>query len=1495
MPIYTGELTHKTDSKTGQLRHTEGVTDDMEVALIFHAQRGLNKNAKMSSNGKVAMVELFPDDANSHNGAVYVDASEMNRVDEVDFFKKHVLDIDSFKFVYYFLKKNRLSELRAKFSRIMPMSNVDSLNDAQGEVLAKAFLGLYSDEEAEKEIYGGHDDKQAVKDALKHEFVGQGLKKTSIVEANGLEFEVVTVIKSCSFGKDYIQANCAILSANALGTNASASGNERRVLQSYKRILSEKNFPNITGKSEIRKEKIEVPKTGIEFRRNIGNYRDFISRIRNEVVREFQEWANKFEAEDLGVSEIPTVNTATVLVHLISELNVAKSEIRFTSTTCTKESLERYNDGEIDAVGVLRENNDKFVQLFAKAIEKRFIDEDVFDTYTNRVIDALERNEKAGIAPAHLQGKVNSAVSKEIHKYVDTITASGDAVELFETYRSLNQNHDTTIIDNVLAYVREHLDEWKVYDPNEEKNKFRKLLSSEISKIVQRAFDHFKSEGDKWLNEHLNDYLEEFDKRADKENVETLYKEILAKAEKELPKQTSENAENIDEIVDEAVKIRKTLLIQDASAYGYEKMLEDELKSDSDSLKPVSQNELSRRLNVYLDSVGGLEQYVNELASKNVENARKALHNFAELLVKEGKVPTAEYVAENFEWDEDDIRAIFSHNFKEVAHKEFADMIQKVSDAQSIRKKNKEIIAYALELLVATELLKGFTDSSNWVPRLNAVIACWGDFKNYPDETAEAVKESFVEKYAEFYQNESKRIAHEFAPKIETIVADYDPSDENPTDWNECVRPLSKEYDGEKIKPLVDKMFSNGNYVQYGQEQTSKFDAKEFAHEIALKSKASLQELLVQKVKEILSSKGIVVDDLKERLSEKDYVAEIIGENGYSIEDIANEIAQSTSSTEELSDLDIRSNALDEFSEWFKTETERALEGKRETCLSWILNQHFGNFYENSSAVDAITAKFDKAYSRFVTNESYELADLEFDRQSDFITNYESDHELTSKDDVKEIVDALKKEYGDVSKYVQADELVYNFDDESFALSTRNELKSFLNGIINMEVKKEIAKLGFNAEEMNVKSTIDAGDYVSKICKRLMNFSDVTDDVLKSVNYVRLDELTVQVMNEFAKIAKQALKSEGFDKLTDKVIESLTINNESLSQKLKARLSAYFDKQNGFETYCNEYVQAFSTNSKETFADVARKHWRATHNLYADSHELAEKCNPESSIKLAFVKSTEKIARKLLTVLLDEAPDEEKEDRINEMAKELPAKIAEIAEETFNDVYGEGSPAQNVLTNWINHHKEEFVKAFKELARRHDKEEEFQDDFDSTVENARKKAISDFEGSRYGTNKQNAMTSIASTYEAHFKRLWNDYVADQGITADWEKATEKACGKPQEQAVKICENLENVEALYEGIQGLNDDRAELYKHDVQKFYDEQYGMDYCTNNPSISFSKHFKELGKTVRNYAVDMLADEGFKKKDVKGVMQLPLNTVVEYVASENSDAIKNALGLEE
>lgn len=1495
MPIYTGELTHKTDSKTGQLRHTEGVTDDMEVALIFHAQRGLNKNAKMSSNGKVAMVELFADGASSNNGAVYVDASEMNRVDEVEFFKKHVLDIDSFKFVYYFLKKNRLSELRAKFSRIMPMSNVDSLNDAQGEVLAKAFLDLYSDEEAKKEIAEGHDDKQAVKDALKHEFVGQGLKKTSIVEANGLEFEVITVIKSCSFGKDYIQANCAILSANVLGTNASASGNERRVLQSYKRILSEKNFPNITGKSEIRKEKIEVPKTGIEFRRNIGNYRDFISRIRNEVVREFQEWASKFEAEDLGVSEIPTVNTATVLVHLINELNVAKSEIRITSATCTKESLERYNDGEIDAVGVLRENNDKFARLFAKAIEKRFIDEDVFDTYTNRVIDALERSEKAGIAPAHLQGKVNSAVSKEIHKYVDTITASGDAVELFETYRSLNQNHDTTIIDNVLAYAREHLDEWKVYDPNEEKNKFRKLLSSEISKIVQRAFARSKNEGDKWLNEHLNDYLEEFDKRADKENVETLYKEILAKAEKELPKQTSENVENIDEIVDEAVEIRKALLIQNASAYGYEKMLEDELKADSDSLKPVARKELSRRLNVYLDSFGGLEQYVNGLASKNAENARKALHNFADLLVKEGKVPTAEYVAENFEWDEDDIRAIFSHSFKEVARKEFLDMTQEVSDAQSIRKKNKEIIAYALELLVATELLKGFTDSSNWAPRLNAVIACWGDFKNYPDETAEAVKESFVEKYAKFYQNESQKIAREFAPKIEAIVADYNPSDENPTDWNECVRPLSKEYDGEKIKPLVDKMFSNGNYVQYGQEQMSKFDAKEFAHEIVLKSKASLQELLVRKVREILSSKGIVVEDLKERLSEKDYVSEIINGNGYMIEDVANEIIQSNSTEEKLSDIDVRSNALDEISEWFKTETEEALEEERETCLSRVLDQYFGNFRENSSAVDAITAKFDKAYSRFVTSESYAIADCEFDHQSDFITNYESDHELTSKDDVKEIVDALKKEYGNIANYVQADEYVFNFDDESFALSARSELKSFLNGIINMEVKKEIAKLGFSAEELNVKSAIDNGDYFSKICKRLMNFSDIADDILdSSINYAQVDELTVQVMNEFVKIAKQALKSEGFDKLTNKVIESLTIKNEKLSQNLKERLSAYFDEDGGFESHCNNFVMFFSANSKETFSRIVRKHWHETHNLNADPRELAEECNPESTIKLAFVKSTKKTARKLLMVLLDEAPDEEKEDRINEMAKELPAKIAEIAEETFNDVYGEGSPAQNVLTNWINHHKEEFIEAFKELARRHDKEE-FQDDFDSTVENARKKAISDFEGSRYGTNKQNAMTSIASTYEAHFKRLWNDYVADQGITADWEKATEKACGKPQEQAVKICENLENVEALYEGIQGLNDDRAELYKHDVQKFYADQYGMDYCTNNPSISFSKHFKELEKTVRNYAVDMLADEGFKKKDVKGVMQLPLNTVVEYVASENSDAIKNALGLEE
>ena len=1493
MPIYTGELTHKTNSKTGQLRHTEGVTDDMEVALIFHVQRGLNKNAKMSSNGKIAMVELFPDEASSNNGAVYVDASEMNRVDEVDFFKKHILNIDSFKFVYYFLKKNRLSELKSKFSRIMPMSNIDLLNDAQGEVLAKAFLGLYSDEEAKKEIAEGHNDAQAVKDALKHEFVGRGLKKTSIVEANGLEFEVVTVIKSCSFGKDYIQANCAILSANVLGTNASVSGNERRVLQSYKRILSEKNFPNITGKSEIRKEKIEVPKTGIEFHHNIGNYHDFISQIRSEVIHEFQEWANNFEAEDLGVSEIPMVNTATVLVHLINELSVAKSEIHITSTTCTKESLERYNDGEIDAVGVLRENNDKFARLFTKAIEKRFIDEDVFDTYTNRVIDALERSEKAGIAPAHLQGKVNSAVSKEIHKYVDAITASGDAVELFETYRSLNRNHDTVIIGNALVYAREHLDEWRVYDPNEKKNKFRKLLSSEISKIVQRTFARSKSEGDKWLNEHLNDYLEEFDKRVDKENAETLYKEILAKVEKELPKQTSENVGSIDEIVDEAIKIKKALLIRDASAYGYEKMLEDVLSGDS--ITPVARKELSRRLNVYLDSFGGLEQYINGLASKNVENARKALYNFVELLVKEEKAPTAEYVTENFKWDEDNIRAIFNHSFKEVIRKEFDDMTQEISDAQNIREKNKEIIAYTLELHVAIELLKGFTDSSNWVPCVNAVVACCGDFKNYPDETAEAIKESFIEKYAEFYKNKSKRIAREFAPKIEAIVADYDPSDENPTDWNECVRPLSKEYDGEKIKPLVNKMFSNSDYVQYAREQMSKFDDKEFAHEIVLQSKANLQELLVRKVKEILSSKGIVVDDLKERLSEKDYVSEIVNGNGYTIEDIANEIIQLNSTKDKLLDIDVRSNALDEISEWLKNEVEQALNDRRQKCLAWVLDQYFGNFCENSSAVDAITAKFNKAYARFATAESYEVADAEFDHQSDFVTEYKADHELASKDDVKEIVDALKEEYGDVAKHFQIDESIYDFDGENFALNVRNELKSFLNGIINMEVKKEISKLGFNAEELNVKSAIDNGDYISKICKRLINFSDIAGSTLQSANYMQLGKLTVQVMNEFAKLASQSLQSEGFDKLTDKVTESLAVKNERLSQKLKERLSTYFDERNGFESYCNDFAQTFSTKSKESFSKIVRNHWHETHDLNIDPCELAKKCNPESSIKLAFIKSMEKIAQKLLAVLLDETPDKEKEDRINEMAKKLPVKIAKIAEEAFNGIYGEGSPAQNVLTNWINHHKEEFVETFKELARRHDKEEEFQDDFDSTVENARKKAISDFESSRYGTNKQNAMVSIASTYEAHFNHLWSDYVADQGITADWEKATEKACGKPQEQAVKICESLENIEALYEGIQGLNDDRAELYKHDIQKFYDDQYGMDYCTNNPSISFNKHFKKLGKVVRNYAVDMLADEGFKKKDVKGVMQLPLNMVVDYVASEDSSTIKNALGLEE
>lgn len=148
MPIYKGTVSHKTDGKTGQVREITAATDDKLIAAAFNCSRGFNPDTKMSSNGKVTMRELDP----SIERQKYFDATEMVRINDLDYIRNNLIKIVHWSSLWFYMKEEHRSELEGKLGDIAPTVNLDSLNNKQGEVLTKAYFGMYEDDEAKQAI-----------------------------------------------------------------------------------------------------------------------------------------------------------------------------------------------------------------------------------------------------------------------------------------------------------------------------------------------------------------------------------------------------------------------------------------------------------------------------------------------------------------------------------------------------------------------------------------------------------------------------------------------------------------------------------------------------------------------------------------------------------------------------------------------------------------------------------------------------------------------------------------------------------------------------------------------------------------------------------------------------------------------------------------------------------------------------------------------------------------------------------------------------------------------------------------------------------------------------------------------------------------------------------------------------------------------------------------------------------------------------------------------
>lgn len=532
MPIYKGTVSHKTDGKTGQVREITAATDDKLIAAAFNCSRGFNPDTKMSSNGKVTMRELDP----SIERQKYFDATEMVRINDLDYIRNNLIKIVHWSSLWFYMKEEHRSELEGKLGDIAPTVNLDSLNNKQGEVLTKAYFGMYEDDEAKQAIADNVKDGAAQKNFLDRVRNREGVKNDE-VSAQNMYFDVTTEIKDLNCRKKgFLTVGCKVSRIKPVGSNSNALKSELRCRHAFGSFITDhKNELFLKHVEEI---PFDTPRNAVDLNRHIADVRNAMRIVRKAVMKkltgmlEGADLVGDYGVEQKDIDE--SFPRSVWYSKLMDELKLPKTEVGITVSSIDIETLKKYASDEMTSRELVLANNDTFAVKVKRAILERFEREEVYDNYTNRAIDELDTVETKKINPNHLYGKMNSVTAHIVRAYAEDITQTNDAYELIDIYRSLNQNHDRLIIDSILKTSREHLEEWSAYDPDAELKKALKKLERNVRQNIKSVADGFDINDkwiEKWLNDNLQTFIDEFRKRSEtEEDTESLITEVTAEA-----------------------------------------------------------------------------------------------------------------------------------------------------------------------------------------------------------------------------------------------------------------------------------------------------------------------------------------------------------------------------------------------------------------------------------------------------------------------------------------------------------------------------------------------------------------------------------------------------------------------------------------------------------------------------------------------------------------------------------------------------------------------------------------------------------------------------------------------------------------------------------------------------------------------------------------------------------------------------------------------------
>lgn len=536
LSVYTGQISHKLSSKhkTGEKRSVVGVTDNKTFGAIFGV---FGQVGAKSSNGKIQMLEI--DSPDPMKNEIFVDPSELQKINEETFLKNNVQRIKMWTAVANYLEETSYSDMQGILNGFANHFDFKTLGNRSRAAIAQLYFNQTSKEEV-KNILDTESTKESTKDALSRSVIS--VIKKGVIEYHGMEALATISVFSGKKGliingnnvtltiKVELDSTISGSKTNIKGPNSKAYKEQFTALKNMgtdiaKKISGTKYEHRLRARSSLNERMEEL--------------RDFAINDTLEAFKLLEGTLKSISPHDLGLDKIDDFNPATAIKHLWTELHLS-SEITFAGfkPKTANEELRRYWNGEITANDFVDMYSDIFVNQLKLRVANRYKEENVaIDKYTKTVVERTQ-DDFPNISVEDLSKGAELAITEVIGIYRNKILEVQSIKEALNLYWAPNSAHDNTIISEAISRLNDNVGRF-ISDKNKElKASVETFFRDYLGDVIADAWKGY-------LQEHSSNLVEDQKLALDQKWID----DVLPECVSELFATTKINLDNYQESI----------------------------------------------------------------------------------------------------------------------------------------------------------------------------------------------------------------------------------------------------------------------------------------------------------------------------------------------------------------------------------------------------------------------------------------------------------------------------------------------------------------------------------------------------------------------------------------------------------------------------------------------------------------------------------------------------------------------------------------------------------------------------------------------------------------------------------------------------------------------------------------------------------------------------------------------------------------------------------